>query len=101
LKFVFAVILAQEGEVVRPFANLKLPVLPHFARELALLPPTGRAQWIWIAGVCGLIPLMMLIRGLLEYFQQYFILWVGNRVLFQLRDDVFSNLLRQSLGFFS
>lgn len=101
LKVVFAVILSGEGEAVRPFADLDLPLFPGFLRELTLTPPAGQAQWIWVAGVCGLVPLMILIRGLLEYLQQYFILWVGNRILFQLRDEVYSNLLRQSLGFFT
>lgn len=101
LKVVFGVVLGKEGEAIRPFADLKLPLLPDAVTDFSLLPPTGQAQWLWVAGVCGLIPLMILIRGMLDYLQQYFVLWVGNRVLFQLRNDVFSNLLRQSLGFFS
>lgn len=99
LKIVFAVILGESGEAIHPFAGL--PLLPGFLQEFTLTPPSGMAQWIWVASVCGLVPLMILIRGLLDYLQQYFILWVGNRVLYQLRDDVYSNLLRQSLGFFS
>jgi len=99
LKVVFAVVLSEDGEAIRPFAEL--PLLPGGLRDFTLVPPTDGSQWLWVAGVCGLVPLMILIRGLLGYLQQYFILWVGNRVLFQLRDDVFSNLLRQSLGFFN
>ncbi len=51
--------------------------------------------------LCLLIPLLMLVRGLLGYFAKYFMLWVGNRVLYQLRNDVFRSVLNHSLGYFN
>lgn len=57
-------------------------------------------EWVWIAGVCAIVPVMILGRGMLGYLHQYCMLWVGNKVLKQLRDEIFSSLLRQSLKFY-
>ncbi len=56
--------------------------------------------WAVIA-VCSLIPIMLFIRGLLEYLNKYCLAWVGNRMLYDLRNDVFRSILRQSPAFFS
>ncbi len=50
---------------------------------------------------CSLIPLMIFLRGMFSYFGNYCMLWVGNKVLYKLRSDVFSSLLKQSVGFFN
>ena len=49
----------------------------------------------------SLIPLLLFTRGMLTYFSNYCLLWVGNQVLYDLRNDTFSSLLRQSIGFYS
>ncbi|RBP35703.1 subfamily B ATP-binding cassette protein MsbA [Roseimicrobium gellanilyticum] len=49
----------------------------------------------------ALIPLLLFIRGMLTYFSNYCLLWVGNQVLYDLRNDTFASLLRQSIGFYS
>jgi ABC-type multidrug transport system fused ATPase/permease subunit len=57
---------------------------------------------IWaVIGVCSLIPLMILTRGMLGYMHQYCMIWVGNRVLYDLRSELFDKLLNQSLSFFN
>lgn len=50
---------------------------------------------------CSLIPLMIFLRGMFAYLGNYCMLWVGNKVLYKLRSDVFSSLLKQSVGFFN
>ncbi len=50
---------------------------------------------------CALIPMLILVRGILGYLGNYCMLWVGNKVLYKLRSDVFGSLLQQSLGFFN
>lgn len=50
---------------------------------------------------CACIPLLFLIRGMLEYLNKYNLAWVGNRMLFAIRNDVFNSILRQSPAFFS
>ncbi|MEZ0388115.1 MAG: ABC transporter transmembrane domain-containing protein, partial [Verrucomicrobium sp.] len=49
----------------------------------------------------ALIPALIFVRGMLTYFSNYCLMWVGNRVLYDLRNDAFSSLLRQSLGFYT
>jgi len=47
-----------------------------------------------------LIPLVGLIRGVSEYISKYYIQWVGNRVVLDLRDAMFAHINRLSLGYF-
>ncbi len=61
----------------------------------------GWEQWSFVAAVCLLIPVLILLKGSFEFLNKYCIMWVGNRVLHQLRDDLFSNLLRQPIAFYN
>jgi subfamily B ATP-binding cassette protein MsbA len=47
-----------------------------------------------------LLPLLGFARGLAEYCCNYFVQWVGNRVVMDLRDAMFAHLNRLSLGYF-
>lgn len=85
-----------EGEGFQPFK--KVPGMEHVVVKPPELPPGY--EWIWIAGVCAIVPFLILLRGLWTYLHQYCMIWVGNKVLYQLRDEVFSNLLSQSLSFY-
>ena len=51
--------------------------------------------------LCSLVPVLIFIRGILGYLAKYYMLWVGNRVLYHLRNDVFRSVLNQSLGYFN
>ncbi len=79
-----------------PFS--KIPGL----KNVVIAPPKLPVgyEWLWVAGVCAIVPFLILLRGLWTYLHQYCMLWVGNKVLYRLRDEVFANLLRQSLGFY-
>jgi len=48
-----------------------------------------------------IIPVVILGRGLLNYLNLYYMMWVGNRVLYDLRDQLFTKLLNHSLTFYS
>ncbi|RFC49535.1 MAG: ATP-binding cassette, subfamily B, MsbA [Verrucomicrobia bacterium] len=61
----------------------------------------GWEQWTFVSAVCLLIPVLILLKGAFEFLNKYCILWVGNRVLHQLRDDLFSSLLRQPIAFYN
>ena len=50
---------------------------------------------------CAFIPVLFVIRGALEYFNKYCLAWVGNKMLYAIRNDAFSAILRQSPAFFS
>lgn len=51
--------------------------------------------------LCSLIPILIFMRGILGFLAKYCMLWVGNRVLYQLRNDVFRSVLNHSLGYFN
>jgi len=62
------------------------------------------SQPIGLVGViiaASFIPLLLLINGLLDYLNKYFLAWVGNQMLQDIRNDVFARILRQSPAFFS
>ncbi len=101
LKFVFAMVLHDQpapGE--KPFNQFDIPFIQKHV--VIPYPEIGQeGQLPLVIGICMIIPLLILIRGLLDFLSQYYMIWVGNRVLFQLRDDVFSSLLGQSQRFYN
>ena len=101
IRVVFTVVLPPDPDsppqAIKPFD--KLPFWSDFEIPRPELEP-DKEIWFVVA-VCLLVPFLMLIRGLLTYLHQYFMIWIGNRVLYQLRDECFSGLLRQSQTFFN
>ncbi|MEM7147887.1 MAG: ABC transporter ATP-binding protein [Verrucomicrobiota bacterium] len=75
--------------VKTPFGEINVP-RPSLGKG-------GSAKIVIFA--CLIIPLLILIRGLLSYLNQYCMMWVGMRVLYDLRDMTFTSLMRQSIGF--
>ena len=74
----------------------------YIDKLISKIPPIELKDNIWaVIGVCSLIPLMILIRGMLGYLHQYCMMWVGNRVLYDLRSELFGKLVNQSLSFFN
>ena len=53
----------------------------------------------WIMG--GMFFLFVVIRRPVEYYRQYFAQWIGNRVLFDIRDNLFHHIQKLSLKFYS
>lgn len=86
--------------------DLSLPVQLAFvgkinlAEMLGLEPGTPMGLWGVIAACAG-IPVLMFISGLLEYLNKYCLAWVGTKMLFQIRSDVFAAIMRQSPAFFA
>jgi len=54
-----------------------------------------------VIGLSLLIPLVMVVRGLLSFFNTYYLTWVSLRVLSDLRSELFAHLMGQSLEFFN
>ncbi|MCM2676754.1 ABC transporter ATP-binding protein/permease [Shouchella plakortidis] len=53
----------------------------------------------WIMG--GMFFLFVVIRPPVEYYRQYFAQWIGNKVLFDIRDNLFHHIQKLSLKFYS
>ena len=49
---------------------------------------------------CAAVPAVMLLRNLLSYLNIYCLIWVGSRMLADMRSELFSHVISQSLDFF-
>jgi subfamily B ATP-binding cassette protein MsbA len=67
------------------------------------IPPIqpGSATTAQVMLICASIPTLMAIRGLFSYLNAYCMLWVSQRVLDDIRQQVFRHMLGQSLEFFN
>ncbi|MEO0413752.1 MAG: ABC transporter ATP-binding protein, partial [Verrucomicrobiota bacterium] len=102
LKSVFTVVLPNKEERDTPEAFQPFEGLPYLEKiEFARpdLPP--EKEWIFVAIICMIVPIMLLLRGLFTYIHQYFMLWINTKILFRMRDECFGNLMRQSLSYFN
>ncbi|HRX54363.1 MAG TPA: ABC transporter ATP-binding protein [Verrucomicrobiales bacterium] len=89
---------APKTETIHPFKGV--PFLANVKFERPVIRE-GWQQWIFVSVVCLSIPFLIFIKGMFEYLNKYCIFWVGNKVLYQVRDELFSNLLRQPVSFYS
>ncbi len=97
---VFSIVLP--GETKSLGEGVDLPIIGQL--RLGDYFPLGAdgEPGFWVAiGACLIIPVLIFIRGFLGYLGNYCMLWVGNKVLYKLRSDVFQSLLRQPVGFFN
>ncbi len=77
----------------------KVPSLVKWFPALAGLSLDG-ALW-QVLVICGTIPVLMGLRGVLGYFNSYCMLWVSCRVLDDIRVEAFRSILRQSMEYFN
>lgn len=80
----------------------KLPLIGEI--NLAQVLGANEDQQIGITGVmiaCAFIPLLIGLRGFLGYLSAYMQAWVTSKVVYQIRNDAFRSVIRQSPGFFN
>jgi ATP-binding cassette, subfamily B, bacterial MsbA len=65
------------------------------------LPPGTPVGFTGVLIASAFIPLLIFLKGFLEYLNKYLLAWVGNRMLYTIRNDAFRGVLRQSPAFFS
>ncbi|NJP37798.1 ABC transporter ATP-binding protein [Alkalicoccus luteus] len=53
----------------------------------------------WLMG--GALFIFLIIRPPVEYYRQYFAQWTGNKILYDIRDQLFSHLQKLSLKFYA
>lgn len=56
------------------------------------------AQWLW--AIFGFLVCIYLLRGLLGYAQTYLVRWVGQRVIFDIRNQIYGRLQELPLRFY-
>jgi subfamily B ATP-binding cassette protein MsbA len=89
-------VVAQVSTVIfnGPMLNPKM-LLTH--REILSAGPRINS----IALLCLLIPLVMIVRSLLSYGNAYYMNWVSNRVVMDIRNELFAKMVRHSMDFFN
>jgi ATP-binding cassette, subfamily B, bacterial MsbA len=78
------------GAVPNPKAILRHP-------EMLTMGPKINS----IALICLAIPLVMTVRSLLSYASAYCMSWVSNRVVVDIRNELFSKMIRHSMDFYN
>src|SRR5581483_8083760 len=76
-----------------------IPNARALMKDQALLnagPNIGAVAWI-----CMLIPVIMIVRSVFAFANAYYMNWVSNRVVLDIRDQLFSKLIRHSMDFFN
>lgn len=104
LRSVFTIVLPPSDEKVAPTHFEPFRDVPvAFLRDIQIPKPqlASDNEWIFVFVICLSIPLILAIRGLFTFIHQYMMLWLSNRVLFELRDECFAAMLRQPLSFFN
>lgn len=99
-QIIFSLVL--KGQTRTLGETINLPLVGEF--NLAEFLGVAADKPIGIVGViiaCAFVPLLIFTKGFLEYLNKYCLFWVGNKMLFHIRSDVFRSILRQSPAFFS
>jgi subfamily B ATP-binding cassette protein MsbA len=89
-------IVVQVSSFVFQGAPVSLRQLLTHREMLGVGPKIGT-----IALYCLAIPTVMIVRGLLDYGNAYYMNWVSNRVVTDVRNQLFSKMVRHSMDFFN
>lgn len=100
LQLIFQVVLDGTSKDLSQPVKLAFIGEINLAHLFGLQPGTPVGLWGVITACAG-IPLLIFLSGFLEYLNKYCLAWVGNKMLFHIRSDVFRAILRQSPAFFS
>jgi ATP-binding cassette subfamily B multidrug efflux pump len=96
--------------VLKSFADVLGPYLTKVAIDRYLAPAEGLSSgfWSWlspraitgIAQIAGIYVGLLVFSFLLEFLQTYFMQWTGQKVMFDLRRQIFRHLQRLHVAFF-
>lgn len=75
--------------------------LPEAIRAWAAPGADGRSPKHVVLAICMLIPAVMAVRGMFSYLNAYCVLWVSQRVLDDIRQQVYRHTLGQAMEFFN
>src|SRR6266852_994360 len=96
--------------VLKSSADVLGPYLPKVAIDRYLAPnsESGAGMWHWlsprpltgIAQISGIYIGLLVFSFLLEFLQTYYMQWTGQKVMFDLRSQIFRHLQRMHLAFY-
>ena len=100
-KVIFDIVLVTDPnskDIIKP---IKIPFSKEKLDVFSLFPEWLHHSLTAVIAACILVPMLFLLRGGLTFIANYLTNWVGNRVLFDLRNDTYKALMNQSVGYFS
>ena len=62
--------------------------------------PGGKMTWQFFSVFCIAFVLLWALKNLATYINHYYMRWVGQKVVADMREDIFRKLINQSLGFY-
>jgi subfamily B ATP-binding cassette protein MsbA len=82
--------------------TIKLPIVGEFnPAELLGVTADTPVGFTGVMIACLFIPVLIFTRGFLGYLSSYMQAWVTSKVVYQIRNDAFRSILRQSPGYFN
>src|SRR5579859_4934483 len=104
------VAIALVSIILKSFADVLGPYLVKVAidRYLAPVRGTGSGLWSWlspspvrgVAQISGIYLGLLIFAFVLEFLQTYFMQWTGQKVMFDLRSQIFRHLQRMHVAFY-
>ena len=101
MKIIFDVVLQPGGDVEEKAESFKFGFKKFAFNPTDWFPPEWIGSYQLVIAACILVPMVFLLRGGFTYLANYMLMWVGNRILLDLRNDTYQALLRQSMSFYS
>jgi ATP-binding cassette subfamily B protein len=102
--------IALTAIILKSFADVLGPYLVKVAVDRYLAPSPGAMSGLWswldprplkgIAQISGIYFGLLLFTFVLEFLQTYFMQWTGQKVMFDLRSQIFRHLQRMHVGFY-
>src|SRR5690625_4675217 len=74
-------------------------VIDNIIGAEALTTSEKLTELFWLMGLAAII--FVVLRPPVEYYRQYLAQWVGNKILYDIRDKLFDHIQRLSLKFYS
>ncbi len=100
LDLIFSLVLDGKSQTLGE--DIDLPVIGVInLAEMFHLDEDRAVGLVTVLLACSAIPILMFISRFITYLSNYCIFWVGRRVLYQVRSDLFTRVMSQSLGFFN
>lgn len=99
-KIVFTILIG----IVKFGIPLLMPLLLKYVLDDVILVETMTNEekineLLWLMGIAFFV--FLIIRPPIEYYRQYYAQWVGNTILFDIRDRLFAHIQKLSLKYYS
>lgn len=97
LNDVFNIVLDRESTTITPFESLPF----EWAKNYTIHLPEGGSRFGIVGIICLSVPVLFAIQGVLRFLHRYLMLWITTKVLYNLRNEAFSSIIKQPISFFN